>query len=59
MITITITIKILGVQHRDAFITTLGSSWAYLSVCISVSLSLCLVVRVNSGKSKRAARNCA
>ena len=50
MMTITITIISVGVERRDAFIPTLGSSQAYMSVhpsvCPSVRLSLCPFFRV-------------
>ena len=49
MITITINITSVGVQRRNTFIPTLGSSQAYMSVppsnCSSVRTSLCLSVQ--------------
>ena len=52
-----------GVQIRDAFIPALGSKgpqWFPVNlICISVSLSLCLVVCVTFWWSKRAEHNCA
>ena len=58
MITITITITSVGVQHRDGFIpqtgvwrTPVGSSRAYVSVYLSVCLSVYLSARSSTSIS--------